>query len=119
MKSWTFVILSNSYLTLLRRSRFRGECDEESMNRLLSAPAGQDHNLHLSDVQRGLLELPESQREALILVRAGGFSYEEAAEICACAVGTVKSRLARARPALEKIVPDSGCSEATACAQPR
>src|SRR3546814_2338452 len=100
MKSWTFVILRNSYLTILRRSRFRGEVDEESMNRMLSAPAGQDHSLHLSDVQRGLLELPESQREALILVGAGGFSYEEAAEICGCAVGTVKSRVARARVAL-------------------
>src|SRR3546814_186885 len=113
MKSWTFVILRNSYLTILRRSRFRGEVDEESMNRMLSAPAGQDHSLHLSDVQRGLLELPESQREALILVGAGGFSYEEAAEICGCAVGTVKSRVARARVALEKIVTEGGFTEST------
>src|SRR3546814_11108347 len=81
------------------------------MNRMLSAPAGQDHSLHLSDVQRGLLELPESQREALILVGAGGFSYEEAAEICGCAVGTVKSRVARARVALEKIVTEGGFTE--------
>src|SRR3546814_18626407 len=84
------------------------------MNRMLSAPAGQDHSLHLSDVQRGLLERPESQREALILVGAGGFSYEEAAEICGCAVGTVKSRVARARVALEKIITEGGFSEATA-----
>src|SRR3546814_386049 len=92
---------------------FRSEVDEESMNRMLSAPAGQDHSLHLSDVQRGLLELPESQREALILVGAGGFSYEEAAEICGCAVGTVKSRVARARVALEKIVTEGGFTEST------
>lgn len=114
MKSWTFVILRNSYLTILRRQRFRGECDEEVMNRMLSAPAGQDHSLHLSDVQRGLMELPESQREALILVGAGGFSYEEAAEICGCAVGTVKSRVARARVALEKIITDGGFTAETA-----
>lgn len=116
MKSWTFVILRNSYLTLLRRSRFRGEIDEESIHRMLSAPAGQDHTLHLSDVQRGLLELPASQREALILVGAGGFSYEEAAEICECAVGTVKSRVARARVALEKIITEGGFTDSTAAA---
>jgi len=116
MKSWTFVILRNSYLTLLRRGRFRGECDDETIHRLLSAPAGQDHMLHLSDVQRGLLELPESQREALILVGAGGFSYEEAAEICECAVGTVKSRVARARVALERIISEGGFTPATASA---
>lgn len=116
MKSWTFVILRNSYLTLLRRNRFRGEWDEDAMAHLLTAPAGQDHSLHLSDVQRGLLELPESQREALILVGAGGFSYEEAADICGCAVGTVKSRVARARVALEKIINDGGFTTATAAA---
>ena len=116
MKSWTFVILRNSYLTLLRRNRFRGEWDEDAMGHLLTAPAGQDHSLHLSDVQRGLLELPESQREALILVGAGGFSYEEAADICGCAVGTVKSRVARARVALEKIINDGGFTAATASA---
>lgn len=116
MKSWTFVILRNSYLTQLRRSRFHGEYDEETMNRTLITPAAQDHNIHLSDVQRGLLELPESQREALILVGAGGFSYEEAAEICGCAVGTVKSRVARARVALEKIVSEGSFTDATASA---
>ncbi len=116
MKSWTFVILRNSYLTLLRRNRFRGEWDEEAMGHLLTAPPAQDQSMHLSDVQRGLLELPESQREALILVGAGGFSYEEAAEICGCAVGTVKSRVARARVALEKIITEGGFTEKTAAA---
>ena len=48
-------------------------------------------------MQRALLHLPQPQREALILVGAGGFAYEEAAEICGCAVGTIKSRVNRAR----------------------
>jgi RNA polymerase sigma-70 factor (ECF subfamily) len=48
--------------------------------------------------------LPSEQREALILVGAGGFAYEEAAEICGCAVGTVKSRVSRARRALHGIL---------------
>ncbi len=46
------------------------------------------------------MQLGEDQREAIILVGAGGFSYEEAAEICDCAVGTMKSRVSRARAAL-------------------
>jgi RNA polymerase sigma-70 factor (ECF subfamily) len=52
----------------------------------------------------GLGMLPAEQREALILVGAGGFAYEEAAEICGCAVGTVKSRVSRARRALQIIL---------------
>ena len=52
----------------------------------------------------GLAMLPEEQREALVLVGAGGFAYEEAAEICGCAVGTVKSRVSRARRALQGIL---------------
>lgn len=48
--------------------------------------------------------LPDEQREALILVGAGGFAYEEAADICGCAVGTVKSRVSRARKALQGIL---------------
>ena len=48
--------------------------------------------------------MPQSQREALILVGAGGFAYEEAAEICGVAVGTIKSRVARGRTALEQIM---------------
>jgi RNA polymerase sigma-70 factor (ECF subfamily) len=55
-------------------------------------------------MQRALLHLPQPQREALILVGAGGFAYEEAAEICGCAVGTIKSRVARGRVALENLL---------------
>jgi len=58
----------------------------------------------LGDLQRALLHLPQPQREALILVGAGGFAYEEAAEICGCAVGTIKSRVARGRVALEALL---------------
>jgi RNA polymerase sigma-70 factor (ECF subfamily) len=55
-------------------------------------------------MQRALMHLPQPQREALILVGAGGFAYEEAAEICGCAVGTIKSRVARGRVALEALL---------------
>jgi RNA polymerase sigma-70 factor (ECF subfamily) len=58
----------------------------------------------LDELRLGLAMLPAEQREALILVGAGGFAYEEAADICGCAVGTVKSRVSRARRALQAIL---------------
>ena len=60
----------------------------------------------LDELRLSLAQLPAEQREALILVGAGGFAYEEAAEICGCAVGTVKSRVSRARKALHSILED-------------
>lgn len=108
IRAWTFIILRNYYLSQMRRSRFRGEWDELTADRLLAAPAGQDKHIELADMQRALLQLPQPQREALILVGAGGFAYEEAAEICGVAVGTIKSRVARGRAALEQILSEGG-----------
>lgn len=104
MRAWTFIILRNLYLSQMRRSRFRGEWDDLVADRILAAPAGQDKQIELADMQRALMHLPQPQREALILVGAGGFAYEEAAEICGVAVGTIKSRVARGRAALEQIL---------------
>ncbi len=104
MRAWTFIILRNLFLSQMRRARFKGEWDEFTAAKLLAAPAAQDRQMELGDLQRALLELPQAQREALILVGAGGFAYEEAAAICKCAVGTIKSRVARGRAALETIL---------------
>ncbi|MEM7780887.1 MAG: sigma-70 family RNA polymerase sigma factor [Pseudomonadota bacterium] len=104
MRAWTFVILRNAYLSDMRRNRFRGEYDEGVAERILTAPAGQEHPVHLSDLQRALQALPAERREALLLVGAGGFSYEEAAQICDCALGTIKSRVGRARAALSDML---------------
>ena len=104
MRAWTFIILRNLYLSQMRRARFKGEWDDLAAVRLLAAPAGQDKHIELGDMQPALMHLPEAQREALILVGAGGFAYEEAAEICGVAVGTIKSRVARARAALENLL---------------
>ncbi len=106
MRAWTFIILRNLFLSQMRRSRFRGEWDDVVADRILAAPAGQDKQVELGDMQRALLHLPQPQREALILVGAGGFAYEEAAEICGVAVGTIKSRVARGRVALETLLTD-------------
>jgi RNA polymerase sigma-70 factor (ECF subfamily) len=106
MRAWTFIILRNLFLSQMRRARFKGEWDELTASKLLAAPASQDRHIELADMQRALLHLPQPQREALILVGAGGFAYEEAAEICGCAVGTIKSRVARGRVALEALLTD-------------
>ncbi|MEL1249261.1 sigma-70 family RNA polymerase sigma factor [Aurantiacibacter gilvus] len=106
MRAWTFVILRNAYLTDMRRNRFRGDYDEAVAERILTAPAGQEEPIHLSDLHRALLTLPPERREALLLVGAGGFSYEEAATICGCAVGTIKSRVGRARATLTSMLED-------------
>ena len=104
MRAWTFVILRNAYLTDMRRNRFRGDYDETVAERILTAPAGQEEPIHLCDLNRALQTLPPERREALLLVGAGGFSYEEAANICGCAVGTIKSRVGRARSALNSML---------------
>ncbi|MET0240681.1 MAG: sigma-70 family RNA polymerase sigma factor [Sphingobium sp.] len=103
-KAWTFTILRNHYFSQTRRLRFVGEWDDLVADRLLAAPASQDKMVEMRDLLRALQQLPVAQREALILVGAGGISYEETAEISGVAVGTVKSRVARARAALEAIM---------------
>lgn len=114
MRAWTFVILRNAYLTDMRRNRFRGEYDEGVAERILTAPASQEEPIHLSDMHRALLTLPAERREALLLVGAGGFSYEEAAEICGCAIGTIKSRVGRARAALTDMLDDGAIPQRSA-----
>jgi len=111
MKAWTFVILRNTFFSNMRRKKFTGEYNELAAERILSAPAPQQHPLHLNDLQRALMELSEDQREAVTLVGAGGYSYEDAAEIAGCAIGTMKSRVSRARTALEGILEDGRFSD--------
>jgi RNA polymerase sigma-70 factor (ECF subfamily) len=118
MRAWTFIILRNVFLSQMRRNKFVGDWDELASDRVLSMSGQQDDQINLADVQRGLNALPEAQREALILVGAGGFSYEEAAEICDVAIGTIKSRVARARAALEKLL-DSGDKDSLSDASQR
>ncbi len=108
MRAWTFIILRNLFFSQMRRARFKGEWDDITAAKILAAPASQDKHIELGDMQRALMQLPQPQREALILVGAGGFAYEEAAEICGCAVGTIKSRVARGRVALETLLTGTG-----------
>ena len=103
-KAWMFVILRNLFLSGVRRARFSGDWDEGVAERTLFTAASQDQHLALDDVRRALMHLAPSRRDALILVGAGGFSYEEAAQLCGCPVGTIKSRVARARTEMEQLL---------------
>src|SRR5512144_1461560 len=106
MKAWTFMILRNQFYSEKRRSWRQSQLDQEAAERTLVAVDDPEAPVALDELRQGLAMLPAEQREALILVGAGGFAYEEAAEICNCAVGTVKSRVSRARRALHAILDD-------------
>jgi RNA polymerase sigma-70 factor (ECF subfamily) len=101
IRAWCYVILRNVYLSQMRRARFKGEWNEADADRLLATAPAQENGIVLADVGRGIEALPAAQREALLLVSSAGLSYEEVARRCNCAVGTIKSRVARARLALE------------------
>lgn len=104
LKAWTFTILRNQFYSIKRRSWRVTSLDQEVAEQTIVANADPEQSVHLNELRRGLDMLKDDQREALILVGASGLSYEEAAEICDCAVGTIKSRVSRARKALEVIM---------------
>jgi RNA polymerase sigma-70 factor (ECF subfamily) len=104
MKAWTFMILRNQFYAEKRRSWRQSQLDQEAAERTLVAADDPEAPVALDEMRLAMGMLPSEQREALILVGAGGFAYEEAADICGCAVGTVKSRVSRARRALHTIL---------------
>jgi RNA polymerase sigma-70 factor (ECF subfamily) len=85
MKAWTFMILRNQFYSEKRRSWRQTQLDQEAAERTLVAVDDPEAPVALDELRQGLAMLPAEQREALILVGAGGFAYEEAAEICDCA----------------------------------
>ena len=110
MKAWTFTILRNTFYSEKRRSWRRQSLDPEIAEATLVSNDDASDAVELLSLRNALNRLPEDQREALILVGAGGMSYEETAEICDCAVGTVKSRVSRARAALADLMADTSQS---------
>lgn len=114
LRAWLFTILRNSYYSGLRKSKREvGDPDGELGARLAVGPS-QDHAVALADFQEALDGLPPDQREAIILIGAAGLSYEEAASITGCAVGTVKSRVNRARRKLAELLGVSDGADITA-----
>src|SRR5271166_4309791 len=102
MRAWLFTILRHNFYNEVRYQKYHpaGPLDEVDTSTLATLPA-QDKYMEFEDVLKGLGALLPEQREALILIAIEGLSYEEAAAICGCPVGTVKSRLSRARDRLE------------------
>jgi RNA polymerase sigma-70 factor, ECF subfamily len=100
MRAWLFRILRNSFYSEIRKRRREVEDVDGAHAARLSVPASQLAHIELEEFKAALGEISAEQREALILIGVSGFSYEEAAEICGCAIGTVKSRVSRARTIL-------------------
>jgi RNA polymerase sigma-70 factor (ECF subfamily) len=111
LKAWLFTILRNNYFSDLRRkSQMPVEANGDFVERLSEHPAQSGH-LDLQDFVAALGTLEPTQREALILVGAEGFTYEEAAQICGCPVGTIRSRVNRARRRLVDLLQVSAAEE--------
>jgi RNA polymerase sigma-70 factor, ECF subfamily len=108
LRAWLFTILRNTYYSHYRkRAREVQDSDGVYASRL-SVPGDQVSHLELADFRKALAKLPPEQREALTMIGATGLSYEEAAEICGVAIGTIKSRLNRARPKLAELLSAEG-----------
>ena len=103
-RAWMFMIMRNQFYTTLRKNARTTSLDPEVAERVLVVAPAQQDGINVDDVAKALQKLPAEQREVLLLVGANGVSYEEAAEIIGCAMGTVKSRLARGRAALAKLI---------------
>lgn len=111
LQAWLFTILRNNFVSYHRKRRREvQDTDGVAASRLISIPE-QNGYLELRDLQAALAQLPAAQREALLLIGAEGFSYEEAASICNVAVGTVKSRVARARARMAELLGYGDVSE--------
>jgi RNA polymerase sigma-70 factor (ECF subfamily) len=100
MRAWLFTILRNAYRSEYRKRRREVDDPEGRHAENMKSHPEQMGRLEIQELRAALAEMPPDQREALILVGVLGASYEEAAKICGCAVGTVKSRVNRARKKL-------------------
>jgi RNA polymerase sigma-70 factor, ECF subfamily len=111
IKAWLFTIVRNLFYSRMRKRGRELQDSDGLYTERLSVPPAQNGKLDLQDFKVALAKLPEDQREAIILVGATGMSYEEAAEICQCAVGTIKSRVSRARNRLQELLSVSGAED--------
>ncbi|SDD45983.1 RNA polymerase sigma-70 factor, ECF subfamily [Paracoccus isoporae] len=104
LRAWLFTILRNTFYSARRKTK-REVSDADGIHAArLAARPEHDGRLALNDFREAFKQLPDEQREALILVGASGFSYEEAANMTGVAVGTVKSRANRGRRRLAELL---------------
>jgi RNA polymerase sigma-70 factor (ECF subfamily) len=111
MSAWLFTILRNHFRSEYRKRRREVEDSDGHYAETLKSQPDQYSRVEFKEFQEALAQLPSDQREALVLVGASGFSYEEAANICGCAVGTIKSRVNRARTRLAELMNIAGVDD--------
>lgn len=104
IKAWLYTILRNEFYTAIRKRKREVEDVDGKFAEAVGTLPGQEAHLDLADMQTALQKLPDEQREALLLVTASDLSYDEAAVICKVAVGTIKSRVSRARLRLSELL---------------
>ncbi len=118
LRAWLFTILRNTYYTAVVRRRREVRDEDGKYAATLATSASQDWSVAMHTLEAALHRLPDEHREALILVGAAGLSYEEAAEICGCALGTIKSRVNRARARLLSLMEASEAADTFADVTP-
>ena len=111
LPAWLFTILRNLFRSEYRKRRREVEDADGSYAETLKAQPSQTSHVEFQEFREALNKVPPDQREALILVGASGFSYEDAAAICGCAVGTIKSRVNRARSKLSNLLYVEGADD--------
>jgi RNA polymerase sigma-70 factor (ECF subfamily) len=111
MGAWLFTILRNHFRSEYRKRRREVEDSDGHYAEMLKAQPAQEGAIQYHEFREALTLLPHDQREAIVLVGASGFSYDEAANICGCAVGTIKSRVNRARTKLAELMHISSATD--------
>jgi len=104
LRPWLFAIMHNLYINRWRRTKVRAEVSAEDADAEVSVPPAQQAGTEMRDVMRGLAELPPDQRQVILLVAVEGFEYAEVAGMLGIPIGTVMSRLSRARDRLRDFV---------------
>jgi RNA polymerase sigma-70 factor, ECF subfamily len=103
MRAWLLTIMRNAFYTQCRK-KHEVEDRDGTLAAALSTPARQNGHMDFEDFRAAVAQIPAEQREALVLVGGSGFSYREAAAVCGCPIGTVKSRINRARSRLAELL---------------
>lgn len=104
LKAWLFTILRNAFLSERRKRKYEVADQDGELSAQIAVKPEQTSHMDMLDFQQAFNQLPQDQREALLLIGAEGFSYEDAALMCGCAVGTIKSRVNRARNRLVELL---------------
>lgn len=104
LKAWLFTILRNRFRSLITRKHVTAEVQDDDIERKWLTPAHQESVVEVTAFRRAFRHLSPAHREVLVLVGVHGLSYEQVAEICRCEVGTVKSRVNRARNLLKRML---------------